>query len=39
MSAQTQYLEVDALGVFPALLLLLVALLTTLGVIANVAFG
>ena len=39
MSAQTQYLEVDAVGVFPALLLLLVVLLTTLGIVAHVAFG
>lgn len=39
MSAQTQYLEVDAVGAFPALLLVLVTLLATLGVIAHVAFG
>ena len=39
MSAQTQYLEVDAVGVFPALLLFLVILLTALGIVAHVAFG
>ena len=39
MSAQTQYLQVDAVGVFPALLLLLVMLLTALGIVAHVAFG
>ena len=39
MFAQTQYLEADAVGVFPALLLVLVALLTTLGIVAHVAFG
>ena len=39
MFAQTQYLDPDAAGVVPALLLVLVALLTTLGVVANVAFG
>jgi hypothetical protein len=39
MFAQTQSFDVDAVGVFPALLLVLVALLTALGVVANVAFG
>jgi hypothetical protein len=39
MSAQTPYLEVDALGVFPALFLLLVMVLTVLGIVAHVAFG
>ena len=39
MSAQTPYLEVDALGVFPTLFLLLVMLLTVLGIVAHVAFG
>lgn len=38
MSAQTPYLEVDAVGVFPTILLLLVILLTALGIIAHVAF-
>jgi hypothetical protein len=38
MSAQTQYLEVDALGAFPAFALLLVLVLTALGVIAHAAF-
>ena len=39
MSAQTPYLEVDAVGVFPALLLAMVLVLTVLGVIAHVAFA
>ncbi len=39
MSAQTQYLEVDAIGVLPAVVLLLVILLTALGIVAHVAFG
>ena len=39
MFAQTQSFNADAAGVVPALLLVLVALLTTLGVVANVAFG
>jgi len=39
MSAQTPYLEVDALGVFPTVFLLLVMFLTVLGVVAHVAFG
>jgi len=39
MSAQTQYLEVDAIGAFPGLLLVLVILLTALGIVAHVAFG
>ena len=39
MSAQTQTLEVDAVGAFPALLLVLVTLLATIGVMARVAFG
>jgi hypothetical protein len=38
MSAQTQHLAVDAIGVFPTLLLLLVMLLTALGIVAHVAF-
>jgi hypothetical protein len=38
MSAQTGYLEVDAIGVFPAALLLVVFILTILGVIAHAAF-
>jgi hypothetical protein len=37
MSAQTPYLEVDAVGVFPAFLLLLVTLLGMIGVLAHVA--
>ena len=39
MSAQTPYLEVDAIGVFPALLLYLVMLLTALGIIAHIVFA
>jgi hypothetical protein len=39
MSAQTPYLEVDAIGVLPGLFLLLVMLLTVLGIVARVAFG
>lgn len=38
MSAQTSYLEVDALGAFPGSLLFLVLVLTLLGVIAHAAF-
>jgi hypothetical protein len=37
MSAQTPY-QVDALGVFPTLLLLLVLLLAALGIVAHAAF-
>jgi hypothetical protein len=39
MSAQTPYLEVDAVGVFPTLLLAMVVALAILGVIAHVAFA
>ena len=39
MSAQTPYLEVDTIGVFPTLLFLLVMLLTVLGIVAHVAFA
>jgi hypothetical protein len=39
MSAQTPYLEVDAIGVFPTVLFLLVMLLTALGIVAHVAFA
>jgi hypothetical protein len=39
MSAQTPYLEVDAIGVFPTLFLLLVLFLAALGIVAHVAFG
>jgi hypothetical protein len=39
MSAQTPYLEVDAIGVFPTLLLMMVLVLTALGVLAHVAFA
>lgn len=39
MSAQTPYLEVDAVGVFPTLLLAMVLVLAVLGVVAHVAFA
>jgi hypothetical protein len=39
MSAQTPYLEVDAIGVFPTVMLFLVLLLTILGIVAHVAFA
>lgn len=39
MSAQTQYIEVDGLGLFPAFALFLVLVLTLLGVIAHAAFA
>lgn len=39
MSAQTPYLEVDAIGVAPTIFLAIVMLLTALGIIAHVAFG
>jgi hypothetical protein len=39
MSAQTPYLEVNAVGVFPALLLAMVLILTALGILAHVAFA
>jgi hypothetical protein len=38
MTAQTQHFETDLLGAFPALLLVLVLVLTLLGVVAHVAF-
>ena len=38
MSAQTGYLQPDALGVFPTALLLLVLILAMLGVVAHAAF-
>jgi hypothetical protein len=39
MTAQTQSLEMDLLGTSPAILLVLVLLLTVLGVVAHVAFA
>ena len=39
MSAQTPYLEVDAIGVAPTIFLLIVLLLTALGIVAHVAFA
>lgn len=39
MSAQTYQLETSPLGAFPALLLVLVLVLTALGVVAHVAFA
>ena len=38
MSAQTPYLEVDAIGVLPTLVLFLVLFLTALGIVAHAAF-
>jgi hypothetical protein len=39
MSAQTPYLEVDAIGVLPTAFLLFVMLLTVLGIVAHAAFA
>ena len=39
MSAQTPYLEVDAIGVLPTFIFVLVLLLTALGIVAHVAFA
>lgn len=39
MSAESQYLEVDAIGVLPSLILILMLILMALGVVAHVAFG
>lgn len=39
MSAQTPYLEVDAIGVFPTVILFLVLFLTALGIVAHAAFA
>ena len=39
MPAQTSYLEVDAIGVFPTALLLFVLVLAALGVVAHAAFA
>ena len=38
MSAQTTYLQVDAIGVFPTVLLVFVLILAMLGVVAHAAF-
>jgi hypothetical protein len=38
MTAQTQHFETGLLGAFPALLLVLILVLTLLGVVAHVAF-
>lgn len=38
MSAQGTYLQVDAIGVFPTVLLLFVLILAMLGVVAHAAF-
>jgi hypothetical protein len=38
MSAQTTYLQVDAIGVFPTFILLFVLILAMLGVVAHAAF-
>ena len=39
MTAQTQYFETDPIGAVPAIVLVLVLLLTLLGVVAHVAFA
>jgi hypothetical protein len=39
MSAQTPYLEADAMGVLPTLLLVLVLVFAALGILAHVAFA
>jgi hypothetical protein len=39
MAAQMQSLETDLLGAVPAVLLVLVLLLTLLGIVAHVAFA
>jgi len=39
MTAQAQSLEMDLLGTAPAILLVLVLLLTLLGIVAHVAFA
>jgi hypothetical protein len=38
MSAQPTYLQTEAMGLFPAFLLLLVLILALLGVVAHAAF-
>ena len=38
-SAQTPYLEVDAIGVLPTVFLLFVLILAALGIVAHVAFA
>jgi hypothetical protein len=38
MSAQSTYLQTEASGLFPALLLMLVLVLAILGVVAHAAF-
>lgn len=38
MSAQSGYLQVDAVGVFPSYFLLFVLILAVLGVVAHAAF-
>jgi hypothetical protein len=39
MSAQTPYLEVDAIGVLPTIIFFLVLFLTALGIVAHAAFA
>jgi len=39
MTARTQYFEADPIGAVPAILLVLVLVLTLLGVVAHVAFA
>jgi hypothetical protein len=38
-SAQTPYLEVDAIGVLPTMIFFLVLVLAALGIVAHVAFA
>ena len=38
MSAQSSYLQVDAIGAFPSYLLFVVLILAMLGVVAHAAF-
>jgi hypothetical protein len=38
MSAQSGYLQVDAIGVFPSYLLFVVLILALLGIVAHAAF-
>ncbi len=39
MSAQTPYLQVDPIGLFPALSLFLVMLLAAIGIVAHIALA
>jgi hypothetical protein len=39
MSAQTPYIQADVIGVLPAMLMLLVLIVTAMGILAHVAFA